>query len=308
MNYTIYRLDFFNGVRFGRGNLDSTEITFHADTLFSALYQEAIKLQMEREFLESAEKGTLVFSDGFPYKGKTYFIPKPMLQVRTDSRESKGDSREKKMIKNMKFLPQESLPDFKNGKLRKEQMEALKDLGTFSMKVSVGIRGNEEPQPYRVSAFYFKDGNGLYIILGYQEEPQKEMFEVLLDSLSYTGIGGKKSAGLGRFEYMEERIPADFEKRLQKKGKENILLSTALPEETELASVLDGASYSLLKRSGFVDSERYAQQQMKKQDLYVFAAGSCFSRTFTGRVITEKNGGTHPIYRYAKALFLGVDL
>ena len=40
MNYTSYRLEFFNGVRFGHGNLDSTDISFHADTLFSALYQD----------------------------------------------------------------------------------------------------------------------------------------------------------------------------------------------------------------------------------------------------------------------------
>ena len=28
------------------------------------------------------------------------------------------------------------------------------------MRVSVGISGNEDPEPYRVNAFYFNDGNG----------------------------------------------------------------------------------------------------------------------------------------------------
>ena len=45
MNYTLYCLEFINGVHFGRGNLDSSEITFHADTLFSALFQEALKMK-----------------------------------------------------------------------------------------------------------------------------------------------------------------------------------------------------------------------------------------------------------------------
>ena len=81
MNYTSYRLEFFNGVRFGHGNLDSTDISFHADTLFSALYQEALKLNKENLFLEFVENDRLLFSDGFPYIGKEYFIPKPMLKL-----------------------------------------------------------------------------------------------------------------------------------------------------------------------------------------------------------------------------------
>ena len=49
MNYTLYCLEFINGVHFGRGNLDSSEITFHADTLFSALFQEALKMKKHRD-------------------------------------------------------------------------------------------------------------------------------------------------------------------------------------------------------------------------------------------------------------------
>ena len=51
MNYTLYCLEFINGVHFGRGNLDSSEITFHADTLFSALFQEALKMKNQDRFL-----------------------------------------------------------------------------------------------------------------------------------------------------------------------------------------------------------------------------------------------------------------
>lgn len=45
---------------------------------------------------------------------------------------------------------------------------------------------------------------------------------------------------------------------------------------------------------------------MRKSDIYVFSAGSCFVNTFKGKVIEERNGGTHPIFRYAKAFFMGV--
>ena len=103
-------------------------------------------------------------------------------------------------------------------------------------------------------------------------------------------------------------MPKEIEDKIAVKGSRNILLSTALPEDSELSDVLNDASYSLIKRSGFVDSETYAAQQMRKKDLYVFAPGSCFRNPFEGRIIKEKNGGTHPVFRYERAFFLGVNV
>ena len=68
MKYSIYQLDFYNGVRFGKGRLETTEMTFHADTLFAALFQEAIKLGKEKIFLDAVRNGALRWSDAFPYK------------------------------------------------------------------------------------------------------------------------------------------------------------------------------------------------------------------------------------------------
>lgn len=308
MKYTGYQLEFLNGVRFGNGNLSGTEITFHADTLFSALFQEALKLQMKDDFLNYIEKNQLVFSDGFPYIGKQLFLPKPLLHIQKNSGSEKGDSKEKKRIKNMKYIPLECISAYRNGMMTSTQMDELKKLGHLGMKTAVGILGNDEPEPYRVSAYYFKPDNGIYVIVGYETEICRSLFESLLESLSYTGIGGKKSSGLGRFEYKECNLPDEMQKRLMKVGKEKMLLSTAMPEEQELNEVLQGATYSLLKRGGFIDSDRYAEQQMRKNERFVFAPGSCFETDFKGTVIIEKNGGTHPIFRYEKALFLGVDL
>ena len=40
----------------------------------------------------------------------------------------------------------------------------------------------------------------------------------------------------------------------------------------------------------------------------VFAPGSCFKTTFSGQVEEEETGGEHSVFRYEKALFLGVNL
>lgn len=85
-------------------------------------------------------------------------------------------------------------------------------------------------------------------------------------------------------------------------------LSCALPQDNELAFALDGAAYQIVKRSGFIDSVHYAKEQRKHRVLYVLAAGSCFRNKFDGDIYDISNGGNHPVYRYAKPLFLGVNL
>lgn len=314
LDYKIYYLEFDNGVRFGKGTLEDTDITFRSDTLFSALYQEALKIERQDQFLQWIKDGKIVLSDAFPCIKGTYFLPKPMLRVINGDDTGRGNSVEKKLYKNMKFLPQQYLKDYVRGKFPREHLEDMKNIGSVNMKVSAAIRGLEEPSPYRVSAFYFQSNCGLYFLVGYEEKTQFEMMDELINSLSYRGLGGKKSAGLGRFFPVCKEVLEDFKARLcteEKKcreGKTYILLSNGLPEEEELEDVMESASYSLLKRSGFVDSPDYAEQQMRKRDLYVFGAGSCFCKTFRGMLVQERNGGTHPIYRYERALFLEVDI
>lgn len=253
-------------------------------------------------------KNELLFSDAFPYKERRYYIPKPMISYKAVKDEKKGNPVEKKRFKKMKYIPQEYLENFLKGEYPEEELKEEQKFGVHSMKVSVGLRGNEESEPYRVNAFYFSEGNGLYLILAYQELEAVELFKKLLDSLSYSGLGGKRSAGLGRFEYMEHEMPDELKEKLQKKADKYMLLSVALPEDQEMEKILENASYSVLKRSGFVSSETYAEQQRRKRDLYVFDAGSCFEKTFEGRLIEEREGGRHSVFRYEKALFLGVDI
>ena len=44
MKYLIFKLIFNTAVHFGNGRLDSTGMTFYADTLFSALFKEALEI------------------------------------------------------------------------------------------------------------------------------------------------------------------------------------------------------------------------------------------------------------------------
>lgn len=307
MDYKAYRLEFEGAVHFGVRSLEDGGCTFCADTLFSALCQEALKMGEDRlqEFYLHVKEGRLLFSDAFPYAGSTFFLPKPFLRIETE--DGRGDSVLKKAYKKLKYVPMNAMDDYLEGKYDVLHAPDMGQIGVHEMKVSASIRGEEETKPYRVQTFYFHPGNGLYVTVGYTEKQVLDMAEELLEGLSFCGIGGKKSAGAGRFKLLSASLPQDFLKRLQSDGSCYMSLSVSLPRDSELDASMHNAQYLLCRRSGFVDSQSYAAQQMRKRDLYVFQAGSCFRQRFEGDVYdVSGKGGCHPVYRYARPMFMEV--
>ena len=132
MKYSIYKLEFQTGVHLGMGMLNESEYTFRADQLFSALYIEALKLKCEKEFYDCVKRGKLLFSDAFPYLGKTYMIPKPMLYVEPKVR---GISEQKKLFKKMKFISIEQIEEFLNGTMNLSE-DPMKNYGEYIDKIN----------------------------------------------------------------------------------------------------------------------------------------------------------------------------
>lgn len=306
MVYQLYKLKFLNNVRFGKKSLNDVEYTLHADTLYSALFQEAMKLGKQEEFYQMTKGEDMTFSDAFPYRGSEFYIPKPYAKIK--SIKNQGNSSEKKKYKKIKYIPVSLLDDWMNGTFPIEREEYQKEFGHANVKVSVAVRGKEEPEPYRVRYYSFEEDCGLYFIVATKDKSKLMLLEEVLDALSYSGIGGKRYSGMGRFEIIRANMPEYMEKRLTAQAKRYMLLSVALPEDNELEKAMESADYQVIKRSGFVASEQYADQQMRKRDLYVFQAGSCFENTFSGDIYDVSESGNHPVYRYAKGLFMGVDV
>ncbi|MCM1183525.1 MAG: type III-A CRISPR-associated RAMP protein Csm4 [Roseburia sp.] len=310
MNYKIYKLRFSGAVHLGQKSLEDGEYTFCADTLFSALCQEALKRgeDMLQQFYRTARSGRLLLSDAFPYIGGAYYLPKPMKRIETA--DNRGDSRIKKAYKKLKYIPMEALDTYLSGNydIFSAQTEDIERLGTFEMKNVAAVRGEEETRPYRIGAYYYNEGNGLYVIAGYEEQDGLALSDQLMESLSFSGIGGKRASGLGRFELLSESVPEAFCKRLEGSGTRYMSLSVSLPRDDELEAALAGAEYMLCKRSGFVASDRYAPQQMRKRDLFVLKAGACVATKYHGDIYdVSGGGGRHPVYRYAKPMFMEVD-
>ena len=305
MNYKIYKMIFTQGVHFGEHSLEKSEITFQADTLFSALCIEALKIDKLDELLESVKENNLVFSDAFPYMGQEFFIPKPMKKIEQVIQSE--DMTTRKKFKKLEYIQVSLLDKYLKGQYPIDKGSDIKQLGVHTLKTSASIRGNEEALPYRVGIYRFKEENGLYIVVGYDSQEILDLFDELFEMLSLSGIGGKKNSGLGHFDLEIVELPKELNQRLNTKG-EVMTLSVSLPTEDELEDVLDDSRYLLVKRSGFVDSYTYSKEQRRKKDIYLFKAGSCFNETYQGDVCDVSSGGNHPVYKYAKPLFMGVEV
>lgn len=305
MNYKIYKMIFTQGVHFGDHSLEKSEITFQADTLFSALCIEALKIDKLDELLESVKENHLVFSDAFPYMGQEFFVPKPMKKI--EQVVQSEDVTTRKKFKKLEYVQVSLLDQYLKGQYPIDKGSDIKELGVHALKTSASIRGNEEAVPYRVGIYRFKEENGLYIVVGYDSQEILDLSDELFEMLSLSGIGGKKNSGLGHFDLEIAELPKELNKRLNTKG-EVMTLSVSLPTDKEIEDILDDSRYLLVKRSGFVDSYTYSKEQRRKKDIYLFKSGSCFNKTYQGDVYDVSSGGNHSVYKYAKPLFMGVEV
>ncbi len=313
MKTALIQFHFSTGVHFGDQRLEDAAQTFNADTLFSALFIEALKRDTAcaEALLNAVREDRLNFSDGMPFMGERYYLPKPFIHI--ESKAEASDASVKKAYKKMTYVAMDCFDVFLKGEMPLERTRDLEGLGHFDMKVSVNIRDYQalaakDPKPYRVKNYFFSEGCGLYVLVRYADEAQRQLFESLLTSLSFVGIGGRRSSGLGKFTWQSAALPEPLAKRLKGDSSRWMLLSGALPKANNLEAALDGAQYQLVRRGGFVASAAYAKTPLRKRDLYVFAAGSCFNKRFAGQIVdVSTTAGSHPVYRLAKPFWMEVD-
>lgn len=134
----------------------------------------------------------------------------------------------------------------------------------------------------------------------------QDRVETLLHGLSFSGLSGKRSAGLERFNAEKIKLPGTLEKKLTGEKSPAMALAVCMEKPETLENALEGAQYLLLKRSGFVASPGYAPELRRKRDFYSFCPGSCFRARFAGDIfdVGGVDNGAHPVYRYAAALWM----
>ena len=324
MNSFLFKLRFTAPVHFGLPDsalsLYSSGETFCADTLFSALCHTALSLwgpERLQKLCAQVREGTLRLSDAMPWQDETFYLPKPMVEGKTADREL--PAAERKAMKKLRWLPVEAFDSFVCSLAGEQPFEARRYAVEFGCAVETTrarITEGEDTVPYAVGTFMFAPDCGLYILAQCANESQVDMLRTLLEALGVSGIGGKVTSGCGLF-VLEDEIdlgaPFDsqtewFSRALTGEHTRYLLVTASLPREEELDETLTDASFGLIRRGGFVQSDTYAETARKKRTQYFLASGSVLARRFAGDLYEVGGSGAHPVYRYGCPILLGVNL
>ncbi|MCD7858626.1 MAG: type III-A CRISPR-associated RAMP protein Csm4 [Firmicutes bacterium] len=324
MNYCLYKLQFDSPVHFGPSDtalsLYSSEEHFCADTLFSALCHSALSLggsaQVEA-LCRWAREGTLLLSDGLLWQREQLYLPKPCWNGKFSE---ELPTRQRKALKALNWVPVSQFAAFTaslhggDAYNASQQSEIGRHTEVERARVS---RQQEDTEPYYVGAFAFSEDTGLYVLAGCGTEEQQSTVAKLLDGLGWTGIGGKVSSGYGKF-HVAQTIPLSgactgdarrlYDQLNDGVAPHQLLLTTSLPREDELDAVMEHACCQVVRRGGFVQPGVASSTAQKKQTQYFLAAGAVLEQRFSGDLFNVGGSGATPVFRYAKPMFLGVEI
>ena len=321
MNYYLFKLQFSTAVHFGSSDsalsLYDSDDHFCADTLFSALCHTAKSLYgndgVDR-LCRFVQNHQLRFSDSMPWYGDEYFLPKPYV---VSEHKTELPTQLRKAIKKLKWIELSSFQAFTDsvhgGEVYQPQQQRF---GLLGEQTKVNLTG-EESLPYQVGTYQFYPNCGLYFLAGCDDEETVGYLNKLVTALGISGIGGKVTSGYGKFSVVQVIDLEQVQNRdllwlncalKQKNGGRQMLLTTSLPTDAELERAMDGASYQLVRRSGFANALGNGNGFFKKQTQFYLAAGSLLGISFKGDLYQVSCGVEHPVYRYSMPIFLEVAL
>ena len=334
MMYYIFTLKFLTPVHFGDtangGFLDKIAMSCGADTLFAALCQEAALQGQEavEKLIAKVEQREIVLSSLMPYfcdeqnnEDMHFYLPKPMLISEAKAQTPKSFSEVKSLATQLKKQKQTGyirasqigafLQSFKQGRAVKLDDE---NFAVPYIASKVALR-EEQPNPYYVGSYVFADNAGLYFVCGVQKDEDIDFVEDLLENLGYSGIGGKRGSGYGKFELADDRLEVEFYSYDDDKALDKMLhdedsalqmcIAPVCPVAVDIAEVKKG-TYKLIKRGGFIASPELAEN-IKRDSMYLLADGSCFAKRLHGQMLMQRlDGLEHGIYRNGLGLFVGL--
>lgn len=324
MNYYLYKLCFRDSVHFGSSDsalsLQASADHFCADTLFSALCHTAGSLWGEKgigSLCEQVRAGELLLSDSMPWrtqKGEDiFYLPKPCM---VSSKKQDVPVELRKTMKRLTWIPVQDMADFR-ASLEGEQPYTPHEttFGVCEMRTMAAVKDGEDTRPYQVGVFRFLPSCGLYFLVGCKREEQAKQLEKMIHALGLGGIGGKVSAGFGTYSvedmiFLNEPFDAQtqwlYDALSFTEIKHYLLLTTSLPADNELDTVLDGAFYQLARRGGYVQSDTFSDSPQRKRTQFFLSAGAMLKKPFAGELFCVAENDRHPVYRYSKPLMLGV--
>ena len=162
-------------------------------------------------------------------------MPKPIGYPKHDQIDQSVDvkevRRQAKLSKKLQFLALENVDDYLNGELFENEEHAVIDTVTKNQP-------HKDDNLYQVATTRFSNDTSLYVIAN-----ESDLLNELMSSLQYSGLGGKRSSGFGRFELDIQNIPLELSDRLTKNHSDKVMsLTTALPVDADLEEAMEDLS------------------------------------------------------------------
>ena len=212
MNYFLLKLAFDTAVHFGGSDSavgsQSSALTLRADTIFSALCHTALEVYGEpalEELLISADADALRISDAMPWRGNSFYLPKPIAASTSPAELS---TVERKAVKKLAWIPVSKFDRYTaslhSGTYPLDELD--QSFGQAYEQTKASVTNGADAKQYFVGLYRLHAGCGLYVLCACEGNDQLKMLKELFTLLGLSGIGGRTSAGYGRFHLDGEPI------------------------------------------------------------------------------------------------------
>ena len=233
--------------------LESSDSVIHSDTLFGAIVNALSKMNEDvEEFIEMFKNKEVSISSCFPFNEDTYFLPNIHLPYPPQH------------IRKKRFLTKSEFEKLISGEIPGETSENLDFMEKLEIPKVALDRITSNSSIYYLSCVKFKNNAGLYFLV----RGNDKMIRIALKYLEDEGIGGKKTWGLGKFEFESE----DF--RLRDRGDNYVTLSLTLP--TDLSKI---RYWKPITRSGWINTPNGT---VRKPKVIMASEGTIFKEEENG--------------------------
>jgi CRISPR-associated protein Csm4 len=348
-SWRLVKLDFGrNPVHFGDLGIgmEASVERAYSDTLFSAWVSsyarlfggkavEALLAQFPQKDQSPRLESPFRLSSTFIYQGETYYLPRP---IEPPKGYPKDDLAFAKEFKKLNYLPLQIWQRWYQGEgfttkstesdqaeliekgTNKEVTGSLTQAQTFSYSKTFGLqqipkvsldRTTRASNFYHVGFVHFQPKAGLYFLIHFPETDPvlEDQLKAALDFLGEDGMGGERSSGAGRFTATWHDLDPVWSDVVNFKQSNFYSLISLLWEHPFTAQYLQGASYALRERGGWIVSP-VSGQQARRQTVQMFTEGSVFPQPISGMLanVTPGNFKAHSIYRSGISLSLPIYL
>ncbi|OAT80408.1 type III-A CRISPR-associated RAMP protein Csm4 [Desulfotomaculum copahuensis] len=323
MERFIVKLRFISPLHLGGAGIgmETAEKFVRSDTLFSALCHALANVYGREDAAEmlagfGAGKPPFKISSAFPFKGETFFLPRPLVPPVT--MQETADMAAHKELNRLSFVSLDVFRPWVRGEaVGMDPLPAMKErlaaAAVYHRVPRVQLdRVSCASGLFHAGLTVFGREAGLYCLLELTDEGWRTGLENAFTWLGESGLGGMRGLGCGRFVPEWGRPGAEWRGLWEpvSGGGAWCLLSLLHPAAPERKMPLREARYEIVTRGGWAASP-FVPGQVRRKTCKMFAEGSVLPYQPAGCLVDVTPAGwagSHPLYRYGYALAVPVEV